>query len=355
MQQLQPFLAAPQLVLVHAHALCQAMIVNLQMRNRRDSLHPSPSPSPSCGSTCSRPPWAPFTLTLVRLDVLSPSVGSLPPSMRFALVCVYFLLGSIAYYYFEGWSPLDSCYFLMVTTTTIGYGALVPTFALSKAFTVVYALLGISIVFAETAPIVEKISLIFASAERTVVSWLEYHRFIRPAVNTLDPSLTMQQVNQLINYPRRYAMALATPMLVLILGTALGGIIVDEDASWVDALYWAAISMTTIGAPCRVQRSIREQRPLTITIALTRSRLRRHHSADAPDQGLGDRVPTPLGRSAHTRARRRQHDLTAPCDARDGLWRGAGRPLPRRRMHAREEPRRYPHGGGVHDGGAAAA
>lgn len=37
-----------------------------------------------------------------------------------AKLAVYFALGSYAYGQLEGWAPLDACYFLVVTITTVG-------------------------------------------------------------------------------------------------------------------------------------------------------------------------------------------------------------------------------------------
>ncbi|WP_129662731.1 potassium channel family protein [Phytoactinopolyspora endophytica] len=45
----------------------------------------------------------------------------------------------------EGWSVLDSLYFSVVTGLTIGYGDLAPQEALSKVFTMVYALLAVGL------------------------------------------------------------------------------------------------------------------------------------------------------------------------------------------------------------------
>ena len=60
---------------------------------------------------------------------------------------VYFAVGALVYGQLEGWSPLDTCYFLTVTATTVGYGDFAPTSPLAKLFTCGYALLGIIMIF----------------------------------------------------------------------------------------------------------------------------------------------------------------------------------------------------------------
>ena len=63
------------------------------------------------------------------------------------LLSTYYGVGCTAYYLFEGWAPLDTCYFLTVTATTVGYGDFAPTSPLAKLFTCGYALLGIIMIF----------------------------------------------------------------------------------------------------------------------------------------------------------------------------------------------------------------
>ena len=66
---------------------------------------------------------------------------------RILLVLLLFTLvgGTIFYMQFERWSLLDSLYFCVMTISTIGYGDMVPTTSISKAFTIMYALLGIGL------------------------------------------------------------------------------------------------------------------------------------------------------------------------------------------------------------------
>ncbi len=55
-------------------------------------------------------------------------------------------IGAVLYHWLEGWSWLDSVYFVVITLTTIGYGDFTPTKPVTKIITIFYGLNGIILI-----------------------------------------------------------------------------------------------------------------------------------------------------------------------------------------------------------------
>ena len=73
--------------------------------------------------------------------------GLKDPEFRalFFLVLILLLCGTIFYMKVEKWTLLDAIYFCVTTLTTIGFGDPHPITPIGKIFTIIYVILGISI------------------------------------------------------------------------------------------------------------------------------------------------------------------------------------------------------------------
>lgn len=69
------------------------------------------------------------------------------PELRglFVFSAVILIVGTGFYMWAERWDVLQALYFCVTTLTTVGYGDLHPSSDLSRAFTIVYVLVGVGI------------------------------------------------------------------------------------------------------------------------------------------------------------------------------------------------------------------
>ena len=120
---------------------------------------------------------------------------------------------------------------LTVTSTTVGYGDFYPTTPAGKAFTCVYALIGITVILGAISPLVafmkgdwrEKLLACCGCGDK---------------VNLNDPKLSMHQINALINYPRRYCLALIGPLIVLFTGVCIHYFTIREPNAYEGTRIW---------------------------------------------------------------------------------------------------------------------
>ena len=87
-------------------------------------------------------------LSFLRYYAYALSVFVREPAFRALALAALFalLIGTVFYHLVEGWSWVDSFYFCTITLASVGYGDFAPTTEASRAFTVVYVILGLGIV-----------------------------------------------------------------------------------------------------------------------------------------------------------------------------------------------------------------
>lgn len=64
---------------------------------------------------------------------------------------------SVFYHFAEGWGPLDSVFFSVITISTVGYGDFSPQTAAGKLFTIFYVISGLGLFVATATAIANSI------------------------------------------------------------------------------------------------------------------------------------------------------------------------------------------------------
>lgn len=99
------------------------------------------------------------------------------------IIFVVAVIGSwaVIFHFVEWRRYFDSLYFVVITMTTIGYGDFIPHTELGRAFTMIYAVVGVPTFLAIAAAILE------ARFGRRIKHYMhEVHREMRFAANELD-------------------------------------------------------------------------------------------------------------------------------------------------------------------------
>ncbi len=169
----------------------------------------------------------------------------------------YLLLGTFAFsYYFENWTPIDAMYFTVVTFTTCGYGDLVPVGDLERLFTLIFIIVGITllggicltILFDNVFGYYE--DLIGAAKERSVEKFMKeskdkvekksrnlyFHQEI-PSIETKDDDEAPSYFDAIRNL---------WPFLILI---SIGAAYIGYAEQWdvITTLYFYIVTATSVG------------------------------------------------------------------------------------------------------------
>lgn len=140
---------------------------------------------------------------------------------RFALlvVGVFLAVGTSFFSIVEGWTPVDSLYFCVITVTTVGFGDFVPTCDASKIFVAIYILVGLSL---------------FSTCLGVLVGKL--HGAVEQPASQLPRR-------------RRYAWQVLACSAITLFWLAFGAAVVRCMEGWsvVDCIYWAVVATCTVG------------------------------------------------------------------------------------------------------------
>ena len=151
-----------------------------------------------------------------------------------AIVLAHLLLGAVTLMMLESWAPSDALYFCVTTLTTVGYGDLAPKTQSGRLFTSLHVLMGCSLV---------------ASCLGTLVGRMQAGLMEREG--GAKSSAQSREINELVK-------ALGVAGAIVIVGVAYASFV--EGWGLVDAIYWAAVSCTSVGlgdlAPSPVMRPI---------------------------------------------------------------------------------------------------
>ena len=88
-----------------------------------------------------------FLLLFVTLGRLYRDMAKQPETRALLLVAIAVLVVGVVFYVnVEHWSLINAIYFCVVTLATVGYGDITPTTDVGKLFTVLYIIVGLSII-----------------------------------------------------------------------------------------------------------------------------------------------------------------------------------------------------------------
>lgn len=136
--------------------------------------------------------------------------------------CLFFMLGP------EKWTLVETCYFLTVTLTTVGYGDVTPSHTVSQAVAIFFIFTGLVVIF----PILASAAMVFVDLMQD-----GFDKFVkRRAVNISQTAF-------------RLSLACFLILLPLVIGSVFFAWQEAHDGAWspMDAIWWTIATVTTVG------------------------------------------------------------------------------------------------------------
>lgn len=159
--------------------------------------------------------------------------GSLP--LKLLAFFLYYLTGILYYTKAEGWTVVQSIYFITVTITTCGYGYFHPTSDDAKVFTIFYIFFGLIIVLTVISGLVNGV---LYDAQEGIV------RAMHSVINPLFLGGNSQLGDSTVRV-YKVQLSLIGILVLLLVGTLFFSS--NEDWDIIDSIYWTVCTMTTVG------------------------------------------------------------------------------------------------------------
>lgn len=165
----------------------------------------------------------------------------------FLFLCIYLIVGVAIYAFnpdhFSGLEThpvIDALYFCIVTMCTIGYGDIAPTTWQMKLFACFFVLVGFGFVDILLSGVV---NYVLDLQEKIILSGIKMGRARGEAFPADNYIVDLEKGRMRI----RLKVGLALGVVVLCIGMGTLVLYFLEDLGWVDSLYLAVMSVTTVG------------------------------------------------------------------------------------------------------------
>jgi len=166
-----------------------------------------------------------------------------------AITSVFFSIGATFYMKMEGWSFLDSIYFLAVTISTVGFGDLYPTTDFSKAFTIFTICTGFLLFCNLRSTLIQKI---MKSCNCEINLLNSRKKFVGQLTNQNSEQIFSTKLfgvevhhsNETKSLARIFACILAIVLTILVGSFYFS---VAQQLTFIEALYFSVVIFTTVG------------------------------------------------------------------------------------------------------------
>jgi voltage-gated potassium channel Kch len=175
---------------------------------------------------------------IATLDAEEMGHGSFLDRHAIKIVASFLFFGWIIFHFVEGFSWIDSWYFVCITLTTVGYGDFSPQTHAGRIIAIVYIVFGLSFVASSLGTVAANLAGSLAQEEDRAV---------------MRERMSSKLLTRSSSYKDRPSQGIATQTLnavgILSFSVLVGAVFIHfaEGIHPVDATYWAVVTMSSVG------------------------------------------------------------------------------------------------------------